>query len=124
MSDQTFPSLPLGITPGFDLPLFLVPGGDNYDSSGASLRQTILFTAYETPDTRALFNKSLKNVAGKIRSESVWPPLQVPEGVEPVSVLTEACATLFTAVARISSASTVQARRMSSISALTISSNT
>ena len=111
------------MSPGFDLPLFLVPGCDGDYTSGASLRQTILFTAYETPETRALFNKSLKNVAGKIRSEHVWPPLQVPEGVEPVSALAEFCATLLNKVARTSSASTVQARRMSSTSALTISSS-
>ncbi|KAF9653991.1 DUF1253-domain-containing protein [Thelephora ganbajun] len=53
------------------------------DGNGDFLRQTVLFTAYETPETRALFNKSLKNVAGKIRTEHFWPPLQVPEGVEP-----------------------------------------
>ena len=69
--------------------LFYVTGGDDEVSSGSFLRQTILFTAYETPETRALFNKSLRNVAGKIRSEHLWPPLQVPEGVEPVSALAE-----------------------------------
>jgi U3 small nucleolar RNA-associated protein 25 len=43
-----------------------------------------MFTAYETPEIRSLFNKNLLNVAGKQRSESIWPPLQVPEGLKQV----------------------------------------
>jgi hypothetical protein len=112
--------LPFGVTPGSDLPLFLVSDGDCADSSGAFLRQTVLFTAYETPETRALFNKSLKNVAGKIRSEHFWPPLQVPEGVEPVGTPTEPHTTLLTIVTRASPASIVQVRRMNSTSDLII----
>ncbi|KAJ7594530.1 digestive organ expansion factor [Mycena floridula] len=52
------------------------------DGHAAYLRQSILFTAYETPETRALYNANLKNVAGKIRLERRWAPVQVPEGVE------------------------------------------
>lgn len=102
---------------------FLFGGSDVY-SSGAFLRQTILFTAYETPEIRALFNKSLKNVAGKVRTENFWPPLQVPEGVEPVSILPESCIILPITVTRTLFASTVQTRRMNSTSGLTTSSNT
>uniref|UniRef100_A0A0W0EWX1 U3 small nucleolar RNA-associated protein 25 n=1 Tax=Moniliophthora roreri TaxID=221103 RepID=A0A0W0EWX1_MONRR len=46
------------------------------------LRQSILLSAYETPETRALFNNNLKNVAGRIRLEKRWLPIEVPEGVE------------------------------------------
>ena len=51
-------------------------------SSAAYLRQTVLLSAYETPETRALFNQSLKNVAGRIRTERRWPPIEVPEGID------------------------------------------
>ena len=50
--------------------------------SAAYLRQTVLLSAYETPETRALFNKSLKNVAGRIHTERRWPPIEVPEGID------------------------------------------
>ncbi|KAF8893541.1 hypothetical protein BD779DRAFT_1661040 [Infundibulicybe gibba] len=49
----------------------------------AYLRQTILLSAFETPETRALFNTSLKNGAGKIRTEKRWPPIEIPEGIAP-----------------------------------------
>lgn len=75
-----------GFARGIDLHPFFVVDGSGVHHSGAFLRQTVLFTAYETPEARALFNKSLKNVAGKIRTVHLWPPLQVPEGIEPVSV--------------------------------------
>ncbi|EJD52459.1 DUF1253-domain-containing protein [Auricularia subglabra TFB-10046 SS5] len=52
------------------------------DGHAKFLRQSIVMTAYETPETRALFNQSLKNVAGKIRSEQSWQPVSVPQGVE------------------------------------------
>ncbi|KZT63869.1 digestive organ expansion factor [Daedalea quercina L-15889] len=52
------------------------------DGHAAYLRQSILLTAYETPETRALFNGSLKNVAGKVRTERRWPPVEVPEGID------------------------------------------
>ncbi|KAH9935741.1 digestive organ expansion factor [Fomitopsis serialis] len=52
------------------------------DGHAAYFRQSILLTAYETPETRALFNGSLKNVAGKVRTERRWPPIEVPEGID------------------------------------------
>ncbi len=42
-------------------------------------------SAYETPETRALFNQSLKNVVGRIRTERRWTPIEVPEGIDQVS---------------------------------------
>lgn len=41
----------------------------------------MLLSAYETPETRALFNQSLKNVAGRIRTEKRWTSIGVPEGI-------------------------------------------
>ncbi|KAH9892650.1 digestive organ expansion factor [Cubamyces lactineus] len=52
------------------------------DGHSAYLRQSILLSAYETPETRALYNHSLKNVAGRIRTERRWPPIEVPEGID------------------------------------------
>ncbi|KAL6300475.1 digestive organ expansion factor [Sparassis latifolia] len=52
------------------------------DGHASYLRQSILLTAYETPETRALFNHSLKNVAGKVRTERRWAPVEVPEGID------------------------------------------
>ncbi|KAI0335146.1 digestive organ expansion factor [Cubamyces sp. BRFM 1775] len=52
------------------------------DGHSAYLRQSILLSAYETPETRALYNHSLKNVAGRIRTEKRWPPIEVPEGID------------------------------------------
>ncbi|KAK7692514.1 hypothetical protein QCA50_004142 [Cerrena zonata] len=53
------------------------------DGHAAYLRQSILLTSYETPETRSLFNHNLKNVAGKIRTERRWNPVAIPEGVHP-----------------------------------------
>ena len=100
--------------------VFVINCNDIY-SSGGFLRQTVLFTAYETPEIRALFNKSLKNVAGKIRTENLWPPLQVPKGVEPVSALVEPHVMPFITVSRTLFASTARIQRMSSTSGLTTS---
>lgn len=61
------------------LPLFV---GLTAWCSVSYLRQTVLLSAYETPETRALFNQSLKNVAGKIRTEKRWTPIEVPEGID------------------------------------------
>jgi len=44
----------------------------------------VLFTSLETPETRALFNGSLKNVAGRLRTEKKWGPIEVPAGIEQV----------------------------------------
>ncbi|KAF9803461.1 hypothetical protein IEO21_09686 [Rhodonia placenta] len=52
------------------------------DGHASYLRQTILLTGYETPETRALFNSSLKNVAGKVRTERKWTPVEVPAGID------------------------------------------
>ena len=46
-----------------------------------------MLSAYETPEIRALFNASLTNVAGKLRTERRWQPVPVPEGVDQVSDL-------------------------------------
>ncbi|KAH7108368.1 DUF1253-domain-containing protein [Auriculariales sp. MPI-PUGE-AT-0066] len=45
------------------------------------LRQSILLSAYETPEIRSLFNSSFNNVAGKLRTEHSWQAIKVPEGV-------------------------------------------
>ncbi|KIP06809.1 hypothetical protein PHLGIDRAFT_72178 [Phlebiopsis gigantea 11061_1 CR5-6] len=52
------------------------------DGHSAFLRQSILLSAYETPETRALFNNSLLNVAGKIRTDRRWQPVPAPDGVD------------------------------------------
>ena len=52
--------------------------------SASYLRQSILLSSYETPETRSFFNKELKNVAGKIRTQVVWSSVQVPEGTRQV----------------------------------------
>ena len=56
-----------------------------YHDSAAYLRQSILLSAFETPETRSLFNSNLKNVAGKIRTEKRWNPIEVPDGIDQVS---------------------------------------
>jgi len=53
-------------------------------TSAAFLRQSILLSAYETPETRALFSMSLKNVSGRIRTEKPWGPVGVPQGINQV----------------------------------------
>ncbi|KAF9523468.1 digestive organ expansion factor [Crepidotus variabilis] len=52
------------------------------DGHAHYLRQSILLSAYETPDTRSLFNSSLRNVAGKIRTEKRYKPIEVPAGID------------------------------------------
>ncbi|KAI9571122.1 digestive organ expansion factor [Boletus coccyginus] len=52
------------------------------DGFSAYLRQSILLSPFETPETRSLYNTSLKNVAGKVRVEKSWPVLRVPEGID------------------------------------------
>ncbi|CCO32866.1 U3 small nucleolar RNA-associated protein 25 Short=U3 snoRNA-associated protein 25 [Rhizoctonia solani AG-1 IB] len=53
------------------------------DGYSRYLRQTILFSAYETPQIRALFNntKLLKNVAGRVRQTRPYGPTPIPEGL-------------------------------------------
>ncbi|KAA1471791.1 digestive organ expansion factor [Dentipellis sp. KUC8613] len=52
------------------------------DGNAPYLRQSILFSAYETPEMRSLYNQTLKNVAGKVRTIRTWGPVQVPAGLE------------------------------------------
>jgi U3 small nucleolar RNA-associated protein 25 len=52
------------------------------DGHAAYLRQTILLSPYETPEMRNLYSSSLKNVAGKMRTEKRWAPVGVPDGIE------------------------------------------
>ncbi|KAF8907832.1 digestive organ expansion factor [Gymnopilus junonius] len=52
------------------------------DGHAPYLRQSILLSAYETAETRSLFNSSLKNVEGKIRTEKSWAPIEVPAGID------------------------------------------
>ncbi|KAJ7451734.1 digestive organ expansion factor [Mycena galericulata] len=52
------------------------------DGHAEYLRQSILLSTLETPETRSLFNSTLKNVAGKLRVERRWSPVQVPEGID------------------------------------------
>lgn len=52
--------------------------------SAAYLRQTVLLSSYETPDIRTLFNQSLKNLEGRVRTIRRWAPVQVPEGLDQV----------------------------------------
>ncbi|CAE6512557.1 unnamed protein product [Rhizoctonia solani] len=53
------------------------------DGHSGYLRQTILLSAYETPQTRALFNNTqlLKNVAGRVRQTRPYGATLVPEGI-------------------------------------------
>jgi hypothetical protein len=54
-------------------------------ASSAYLRQSIFLSPFETPELRALFNTTLKNTAGKVRVEKMWPAIQVPESIDQVS---------------------------------------
>ncbi|KAF8639569.1 hypothetical protein AX17_001471 [Amanita inopinata Kibby_2008] len=51
------------------------------DGHSIYLRQSILISAFETPDMRSVYNSTLKNIAGKIRTEKRWSPIEVPEGI-------------------------------------------
>jgi hypothetical protein len=55
--------------------------------SSAYLRQTIMLSSYETPQTRAFFNntKLLKNVAGRVRQARQYGAAPIPEGITTVS---------------------------------------
>ncbi|KAG6919357.1 hypothetical protein DXG01_006905 [Tephrocybe rancida] len=52
------------------------------EGHAAYVRQSIFLAAYETPEARALYNNSLLNVAGKIRTQKHWSPVGVPEGIQ------------------------------------------
>jgi hypothetical protein len=64
--------------------LVILAGVMTDSASAAYLRQTVMLSPYETPEIRQLYNKSLKNVAGKMRTEHTWSPLAVPEGIDQV----------------------------------------
>ncbi|KAJ8495494.1 hypothetical protein ONZ45_g12828 [Pleurotus djamor] len=51
------------------------------DSHAGYLRQSILISAFETPETRALYNSQLKNVSGRMKIEKRWSPVDIPEGI-------------------------------------------
>jgi U3 small nucleolar RNA-associated protein 25 len=44
-------------------------------------------SSVEAPEMRALFNNSLKNVAGKVKVDKRWSPIDIPDGVKPVSLI-------------------------------------
>jgi hypothetical protein len=52
--------------------------------SAAYLRQTVLLSAYETPEIRSTYNQSLKNLGGRVRTFRRWSPVHVPEGLDQV----------------------------------------
>ncbi|KAM0789091.1 hypothetical protein ACM66B_003149 [Microbotryomycetes sp. NB124-2] len=58
------------------------------DGKSAYLRQSILLSAYETPEMRAMFSHSMKNVAGKIKVEPTFDNngvlSRVPRGIKQV----------------------------------------
>ena len=54
--------------------------------SAAYLRQTVLLAAYETPDIRTIYNQSLKNLEGRVRTFCHRAPVQVPEGLDQVLI--------------------------------------
>ncbi|KIY74080.1 digestive organ expansion factor [Cylindrobasidium torrendii FP15055 ss-10] len=60
------------------------------DDQAKYLRQSILMTGFETSETRALFNSTLTNVAGKIRLEKQWSPVSIPDGLSPELIQFEA----------------------------------
>jgi U3 small nucleolar RNA-associated protein 25 len=53
-------------------------------ASSSYLQQSILLSPFKMPETRALFNNTFKNAAGKVRIEKVWPAIQVPESIDQV----------------------------------------
>ncbi|KAH7913241.1 digestive organ expansion factor [Hygrophoropsis aurantiaca] len=56
------------------------------DGHSAYLRQSILLSAFKTPEMRSLYNQSLKNVAGKVRIDKSWPAIQVPASIDQLFV--------------------------------------
>ncbi|KAI0032904.1 digestive organ expansion factor [Vararia minispora EC-137] len=52
------------------------------DGHATFLRQNVLLSAFETPETRNLYNRTLKNVVGKARTVRHWAPVQVPDGLD------------------------------------------
>ena len=58
---------------------FKINCAHHFLTSAVYLRHSILLSAYETAETRSLYNSSLKNVAGKIMTEMHWLPFAVPD---------------------------------------------
>lgn len=62
----------------------------NFSPSGvnraSNLRQSILLSAYETPEIRSLFNRTLVNIGGKLQAEVQYEGVlgHVPKGVKQV----------------------------------------
>ncbi|KAL8280824.1 hypothetical protein RQP46_006828 [Phenoliferia psychrophenolica] len=56
------------------------------DGKAAYLRQSVLLSAYETPETRSLFTRALTNVAGKVKAEPQYDGVlaNVPSGIKQV----------------------------------------
>ncbi|EGN99752.1 hypothetical protein SERLA73DRAFT_167642 [Serpula lacrymans var. lacrymans S7.3] len=52
------------------------------DGHSAYLRQSIMLSAFETPELRGIFNSDLKNISGKVRIEKVWTAVQVPASID------------------------------------------
>lgn len=55
------------------------------DGHARHLRQTILLSSYETPQIRAFFTNELRNLAGKIRFETRYDGVKIPEGMKQVT---------------------------------------
>ncbi|KAJ2932276.1 hypothetical protein H1R20_g4822, partial [Candolleomyces eurysporus] len=53
------------------------------DGLAPYLRQSILLSSFETPEMRSLYSHSLKNVAGKVKIDKRWLPVDIPDGVKP-----------------------------------------
>ncbi|KAG9035911.1 rRNA-binding ribosome biosynthesis protein utp25 [Tulasnella sp. JGI-2019a] len=52
------------------------------DGHAKHLRQTILFSSYETPQMRAFFTNEVRNLSGKIRFENRHEGVRIPEGIK------------------------------------------
>lgn len=66
---------------------FLLSLQGSYSCSAAYLRQSIFLTAFETPETRSLYNSYLTNISGKVRTDLRRSPIAVPEGINQVSTV-------------------------------------
>ena len=53
------------------------------DGLAPYFRQSILISSFDTPELRAMYNNELKNLAGKVRIEKRWAPVEIPDGVKP-----------------------------------------
>lgn len=69
------------------------------DGQAQFLRQTVLLSSYETPEMRSLFNKTLVNVQGKVRTEGGYDGElnKVRRGVRQVSLISSLLQLFFSA---------------------------